>query len=149
MVENHSQAWTLLHLHAKWPTVIWHIPSLTWITKIIAKPPPQFSSNNTLQPTPQYHFTATWDFHSWMKMENHPHNGFHAPSKSVTKTMSTVSATVVAIIQLDSMQPLFKSIKWSPIGKKPNIAQKLAKRWNTTQLVFNILKLNFLTFFRK
>ena len=109
---------------------------MIWITKIIANPPPQFSSNNTLQPTPQYHFTATWDSHSWMKMENHPHNGFHAPSKSVTKTMSTVPASVVAIIQLDSTQPLFKFLKWSLIGKKPNIAQRLAQRWNTCQHVF-------------
>ena len=79
-------------------------------------------------------------------MENHRHNEFVASSKSVTKTMSTVPASVVAIIQLYK-QPLFKFFKWSPIGENPNIAQKLAQRWNTFQHVFNILKLNFLTFF--
>ena len=131
MVVNPSQAWSLLYLHAKWPTVIWHIPSLTWITKMIAKPPLQFSSNNTLQPTPQYHFTATWDFHSWMMMENYPHNGFHAPSKSVTRTMSIASASVVATIQMDSALNVSNE---RPSLKMPNLAHKLIKVKNLPTL---------------
>ena len=149
MVERHFQVWTLLHPHAKWPMVISPIPFLTWITKIIAKPLPQFSSRNTLQPTQQYHFTATWDFHSWMMTENYPHNGFHAPSKSVTKTMSIASASVVATIQMDSTQPLFKCLKWAPVAENAKSRTKTHKGEKLANTFFNILKLNFLIFFSK
>ena len=153
MVEMHFQVWTLLHPHAQWPTVISPIPFLTWITKIIAKPLPQFSSRNTFLLTQPYHFTATWDFHSWMMMENNPHNGFHVPSKSVTKTMSIASATVVATIQMDSTQPKYlhhkKCLDWAPVAQNAKSRTKTHKGEKLANTFFNILKLNFLIFFSK
>ena len=106
MVEKHLKIWILLQLHAKWPTVIWRIPSLIWITKTIAKPLLQFSSSNTLQPTQQSPFIATWDSPSWTKMENRHHNEFPAPSKSATKMMPIACVSAVATIQMDLIQLL-------------------------------------------